>query len=160
MDNSHLILVLAAIVLLAILVLNVNRTILSSNDNTLQAEAITTTNSVAQQVIDLISSKSFDESTVNADITDINDFTSYASFGTITGETVNQYDDVDDYNNYFSVVSTPRLGNVNINVDVRFVNAVQPDVTINARTRMKRVEVKATSVYLPDTLRLFYYTSY
>jgi hypothetical protein len=160
MDNGQLFLVLGAIVLLAVLVLNVNRTILSTTDNSLQAQSITSTTSAAQQTMDIIRSKSFDESTVSAAITDINDFTSPALLGHESGEVVNLYDDVDDYNRYSSVVSTPRLGNVSVFVTVAYVDPAFPDVLLSSKTRMKRIEVKASSMYLPDTLRLFYYSSY
>ena len=160
MDNSQMFLVLGAVVLLAILVLNVNRTILSSSDNSLQAQAITTTTSVAQRTIDLIKSKSFDESTVNTAVTDINDFTAPASLGYESGETANTYDDVDDYKNYSTTIVTPRLGNVSVLVKVGYVNTNQPDVLVSTKTRMKRIEVKTVSIYLPDTLRLYYYSSY
>ncbi|MHB8929780.1 MAG: hypothetical protein ACYC4T_06625 [Melioribacteraceae bacterium] len=160
MDNSQMFLVLGASILLAILVLNVNRTILSSTDNSLQAQAITTTTSVAQQTIDIIRSKSYDESTVHTAVTDSNDFTAPDSLGHEQGETANSFDDVDDYKNYNTVVSTPRLGNVSVLVNVGYVNPTQPDVLVSSRTRMKRIEVKTYSIYLPDTLKLYYYSSY
>ncbi|PKL84247.1 MAG: hypothetical protein CVV24_00790 [Ignavibacteriae bacterium HGW-Ignavibacteriae-3] len=160
MDNSHIFLVLGAIVLLAILVLNVNRTILSSADNALQAEAITTTTSVAQRTIDLISSKAFDNATVNAPVTNTSDLTAPGLLGPDSGENVNSYNDVDDYNNYSAVISTPRLGNVGVRVNVRYVNPSQPDQIASTQTRMKRIKVLTTSVYMPDTLRLYYYSSY
>lgn len=160
MGESQMFLVLGAIVLLALLVLNVNRTILSSTDNTLQAQAITATTSVAQQTIDLIKSKSFDESTVNAAVTDINNFTSPASLCPESGETVHSFNDVDDYKNYSTIVNTPRLGNISVLVNVGYVNTNDVDVLVSSRTRMKRIEVKAKSIYLPDTLRLYYYSSY
>ncbi|MBA4407652.1 hypothetical protein C0389_10285 [bacterium] len=160
MDNSQMFLVLGATVLLAILVLNVNRTILSSTDNTFQAQSITAATSVAQQTIDLISSESFDESTVTAAVTDINNFSAPASLGPESGESLNSYDDVDDYRNYSTIVSTPRLGDVSVLVKVGYVNPALPDVLLSSRTRMKRIEVKAKSIYLPDTLRLYYYSSY
>ena len=153
-------LVLGAVVLLALLVLNVNRTILSSTDNSFQAQSITATTSAAQHTIDLISSKSFDNATVSAAITDANNFTAPSSLGPESGESVNFYNDVDDYNNYSNIVSTPRLGDIAVFVKVGYVNPSMPDVLLSMRTRMKRIEVKAISVYLPDTLRLFYYSSY
>lgn len=160
MDNSQMALLLGAIVLLAILVLNVNRTILSSTDNSFQAQSITATTSVAQQTIDLISSKSFDESTVNDAVTDTNNFTAPSSLGPESGESVASYDDIDDYRNYSTIVSTPRLGNVSVLIKVGYVNPTLPDVLLSSRTRMKKIEVRAKSIYLPDTLRLYYYSSY
>ena len=160
MDNSHMVLVHGATMLLSILILNVNRTVLSYKDNSLQAEAITATSSVAQQMIDLIKSKAFDQQTVNASVTDINDFTSPNALGPGGGETFSTFNDVDDYNNYSAIVSTPRLGGVSILVKVRYVDPVQPDITVGTRTRMKRTQVNTYSVYLPDTLKLYYYSSY
>jgi len=160
MDNGQMFLVLGAIVLLAILVLNVNRTILSTTDNSLQAQAITTTTSVAQQTMDLVRSESFDEATVGAAVTDSDDFTAPASLGPESGESFNTFDDVDDYKDYSDLINTPRLGDVSVSVNVAYVNPDSPDTPIAVRSRMKRVEVKTFSVYLPDTLRLYYYSSY
>lgn len=160
MGDSQMFLVLGAVVLLSLLVINVNRTVLSTTDNSLQAQAITTTTSVAQQTIDVIRSKSFDEATVSTAITNINDFTAPNSFGPDMGESVYSFDDVDDYSNYNTIVSTPRLGNVSVSVNVGYVNTNLPDVVVSLKTRMKRIEVKAFSIYMPDTLKLYYYASY
>ncbi len=160
MDNGQTFLVLGAMVLLAFLILNVNRTILGTTDNSLQAQAITSSNSAGQQIMDLIKSKSFDESTVNAVVTDINNFTAPNLLGHESGETINTFDDVDDFNQYSCTVSTPRMGNVAIKATVGYVNPGSPDILVASKTRMKKIEVKAMARFLPDTLRIYYYASY
>jgi len=153
-------LVLGAIVLMAALILNVNRSILTSTDVTLDSEAIVAATNAGQQIIDAISSKNYDENTIAAEVTDVTGFTTVASLGPETGETINNFDDVDDFNNYSTVISTPRMGNFNIAVTVSYVSVTSPDVVIPSRTRTKRSVVSVTGDMLPDTLQLFYYSSY
>lgn len=160
MNDGQLITLLGAIVLLSILVLNVNRTILSATDHKLQAETIIASTSVGQQVIDLISSKNFDESAITEDVTDVTSFTHAASLGPEYGENYNTYDDIDDYHNYGGIIATPRMGNCTVKVAVNYVNQDQPDIVSAVQTYTKRVEVKVYNVILPDTLRLYYYSSY
>lgn len=160
MNDGHLITLLGAIVLLSILVLNVNRTILSATDHKLQAETIIACTSVGQHVIDLISSKKFDEAAISEEITDVTAFTPAASLGPEYGENYNYFDDVDDYNNYSGVVATPRMGNCSVNISVNYVNQEQPDIISQVQTCTKRIEAKVYNVILPDTLRLYYYSSY
>ena len=153
-------LVTGAIVLLAALVLNVNRSLLKSTDQTIQAEAIIAGTSVAQQVIDIISSKAFDEATIDTVIESENDFTSPAYLGPDGSEVASNYDDIDDYDGFVGVINTPRMGPDTARVTVRYVNPTSPGSTSNVRTRMKRIDVRVISPYLPDTLKMFYYSSY
>jgi len=153
-------LVVGAVVLLAALVLNVNRSLLKSTDQTIHAEAVIAGTSAAQQVIDVISSKEFDEACVGTYIENVADFTSPAYLGSDGSETVSQYDDVDDYNNFTTTIATPRMGNFTAGVKVNYVNPASPNINSNVRTRMKKIQVNVTSSYLPDTLKMYYYSSY
>lgn len=153
-------LIVGAVVLLAALVLNVNRSLLKSTDQTIEAEAIIAGTSAAQQMIDLISSKEFDEATVGTYIENVADFTAPGSFGPDASETANTYDDVDDYNNFMGIYTNPRMGNDTARVTVSYVNPASPNTPSSVRTRMKRIRVAVISPYLPDTLKMFYYSSY
>lgn len=153
-------LVTGAVVLLAALVLNVNRSLLKSTDQTIEAEAIIAATSVAQQVIDLVSSKAFDEATIDTVIENVSDLTSPTYLGPDGTETASTFDDIDDYNGFLGVISTPRMGNDTARVTVRYVNPASPGTTSNVRTRMKKIEVRVISPYLPDTLKMYYYSSY
>lgn len=153
-------LVAGAVVLLAMLVLNVNRSLLKSTDQTIEAEAIIAATSVAQQVIDLVSSKAFDEATVDSVIENVSDFTSPAYLGPDGIEVDSTYDDIDDYNGFMGIINTPRMGLDTARVTVRYVDPASPGTTSGIRTRMKKIDVRVISPYLPDTLKMFYYSSY
>lgn len=160
MGGGQMALIVGTVVLLAALVLNVNRSLLKSTDQTIEAEAILAGTSAAQQVIDLISDKEFDEAAIGTYIENVSDFTSPASLGSDAGETINNYDDVDDYNGSSLSVATPRMGNYTAWIDVHYVNPASPGTISGSRTRMKRIDVSVYSSYLPDTLEMFYYASY
>lgn len=153
--------VTGAIVLLAALVLNVNRSLLKSTDQTIEAEAIIAATSAGQQVIDMISSKEFDENTIGTYIEDISNFTASGSLGPETGElSVTTYDDIDDFNGFLTSIQTPRMGLDTVRVSVSYVNPASPGTASSSRTRMKKIEAAVISPYLPDTLKLYYYSSH
>lgn len=160
MGGGQMALVVGTVVLLAALVLTVNRGLLKSTDQTIEAEAILAGASAAQQVIDIISDKEFDEATVGVYVENVSDFTSPAYLGADAGESLSNYDDVDDYNGVSMVIPTPRMGNYTASVEVNYVNPDSPGTISGSRTRMKRIEVNVYSSYLPDTLEMFYYASY
>lgn len=160
MGGGQMSLIVGTVVLLAALVLNVNRSLLTSTDQTIEAEAILAGTSAAQQVIDLISDKEFDEATIGTYVENVADFTTPASLGADAGETMSTYDDVDDYDGDSLTVATPRMGNYKAWITVNYVNPASPGTISGSRTRMKRIDVSVYSSYLPDTLEMSYYASY
>ena len=157
MGGYQTFLVLGAIVLLALLALTVHRTILSSSDSIFDAECIIEANNTAQQIVDEIMMKSFDEAVANGTATDESSFSSV--LGPEAGETLPNYDDIDDYQG--SQTSVQQVSGVfQTQVVVNYVNPASPDAVSAARTRIKRILVNVFSTTLPDTLRLYYYSSY
>jgi hypothetical protein len=125
-----------------------------------EAEAIVTATAVGQQLMDEVSSKEFDENTINNFIREISGFTAADSLSPESGESYPFFDDVDDFNGFSRVDSTSRLGNFSSSVVVNYVDPVNPDVTQNTRTKMKKITINVTSSYLVGTLQLHYYSSY
>ena len=161
MNYSQILLVLGAIVILSLISLNVYRSILNSSELTIDSESIITANAVANDILTEITSKSFDEATVSTILEEDNiptAFTTTAGFGP-DDESYPAYDDIDDFDGYSTVISTPRLGNFDVNVSVDYVHMNNPDVVLASKTRTKRIIVTVTNSVLVDTLKLYYYAS-
>lgn len=157
MGGYQTFLVLGAIVLLSLLALTVHRTILSSSDSIYDAEAIIEANNTAQQIVNEIITKEFDEAVANGTATDESSFSS--TLGPETGETFNSYDDIDDFNG--SQTSVQQVSGVfQTQVTINYVAANTPDNVTASRTRTKRILVSVFSTTLPDTVKMYYYSSY
>lgn len=153
--------VLAALVLFSLLVINVNRSLSSSEMQTNESEYTGTATAVGQSVMHTISNMAFDQGAVNNPAFNYDILTSPDSLGPESGETVSTYNDVDDYNNYADSVSTPRSDFYNYRVLVNYVDDDNFKANINSKSHTKRIEVIVTSKFMaPDTVRLYYYKSY
>lgn len=157
MGGYQTLLVLGSIVLLSLLALTVHRTVLSSSDSIYDAESIIEANNAAQQIVSDIITKDFDEAVVNGSATDESSFS--VSLGPEAGETLSTYDDVDDYNNSLTSVQQPSEV-FQTSVKVNYVSPGTPDNISAARTRIKRILVNVYSNALPDTVKMYYYSSY
>jgi len=157
MGGYQTLLVLGSIVLLSLLALTVHRTILSSSDSIYDAEAIIEANNSAQQIIGDIITKSYDEAVANGTATDESSFSTI--LGAEAGETLTTYDDIDDYNGSRTSIQQAS-GVFQTSVQVNYVNAAAPDVVSASRTRTKRILVNVFSTVLPDTVKMYYYSSY
>ena len=162
-----MILVLGAIMLFSFIIINVHRSILNSTELTLEAECIIAANAVANEMINEICSKAFDEATVLADLDEAyipSSFVATASFGQNkdSGESNpdSAFDDIDDFDGYSKPDTLARVGIFTANVSVAYVDTDSLDLIVYQETRIKRIEVAVTNKIFPDTLRLFYYSSY
>ena len=162
MGNSQMILIVGAIVLLSVLSINANRSILTSTETTVNSEAILAATAMANELMNEICTKAYDEASVTSLITETNipnSFTSSQYLGP-DGENYPAFDDIDDFNGYSRVTPSPRTGNFSSQVTVDYVNINNPDVAVAMKTRLKRIEVAVTNTTLLDTLRLYYYSCY
>ena len=168
MSGSQMILVLGAIVLFSFIIINVHRSILNSTELTLEAECIIAANAVANEMMNEICSKAFDEATVLADLDEDYNiaslFAATASFGQNkdSGESNpdSAFDDIDDFDGYSKPDTLARVGIFTANVSVAYADTDSLDLIMYQKTRIKRIEVAVTNKIFPDTLRLFYYSSY
>ena len=154
-DNGDWLLTIGAIVLFAILSLNINSNILLSTNSTIHAEYLNTAVDLSESLIMEIVSKSFDENTINA-TPDISGLSS--NLGT-EGETYPNYDDIDDYNSYQIVIQTKYSGSFTSTVRVRYVNTDDFSPSL-VQTGMKEITVYTSSPSLTDTVKINYYSSY
>jgi hypothetical protein len=160
MGGVQMMLVLGATLLLSLLVLNVNRSVLSSAGQTSQAEYTLAATSVGQTLINEIASKAFDAATVADPMADSTKFTSPYGLGRGSWEIYPDFNDVDDYHRFSTTISTPRAGDFTLRCNVHYVRPQAPDQRVNVRTRSKRVEVIVSHPLMQDDVRLYYYRSH
>ena len=86
---------------------------------------------MADDLIEEIKQKAFDEQTVEWKAIPVEQLTNIDAFGIIDpGEySVSDFDDIDDYHEYQKAVSLPHVENYTVMSTVDYVSASNPDVT-------------------------------
>jgi len=165
MNTGQLLLMIAAMTLLSFITLTVNNTILSSSDSLLESEATINALSVAQSMLDEISTREFDERTIIKRVFYPESLTVASALGPEWGEAYPDFDDIDDFN-YFQEpnakpVVTPRMGTFLVVDSIYYIP--DPSTTgydfdypspYGTRTFYKKVVVVVSHPSMPFPLRL------
>jgi hypothetical protein len=173
MSGSNTLLTLGALVLLSALTLTANRSILTSYSDVVKTQATMAAVSQAQSLMEEISSKAFDEALVGQSASSGSKFKGgppktppgwskgkkpkdFTPPGLLKKEANELYpDDVDDYNGVDQTVAHPVAGQVNIKVNVAYVNPEQTDeVSQFTQTPAKKVEMRVFTKGMQDTLKI------
>jgi len=153
MNMGQTMLTLAALVLVSIAVLNVNRMIVDSDQAMYEAEALDLAVSYAEGLLEEIATKRFDENALDSTYQDPSEFTSASALGPESGESFTPWpdmapwksigilDDVDDYEDYERTIDTERLKGFKLTADVFYVTETNLDQESSVQTYLKRVEV-------------------
>jgi len=153
-ENSFL--SIGAMALLALISLRFNATLLENRSTEIENKVYLTAFSLADDQIEEIKQKAFDEKTVEWKAIPADQLSPAESFGVFDpGEsTVNDFDDIDDYNGYQKSVSLPHVENYSVTSTIDYVLATDQDVISNTQTYFKRVTVLVTSPYLSHSVKL------
>ncbi len=154
MNQSFL--ALGAIIILALTSLRFNSTILNNTTVEVENKVSLTAFSLADDMIEVIKEKSFDETTIQFPTTNINSLTPVASLGPETGETIDTFDDVDDFNGYSKLISAPHAEDYTISCKIEYVDGDDPDEVNSSPTFDKKATITVTSPYLRYPLSLSY----
>jgi len=147
---------IGAIVLLALTSLRFNTTLLANRTTEIENKVYLTAFSLADDLIEEIKQKAFDEETVEWRAITTDQLTPYNAFGPVDpGESsVYDFDDIDDYQGYSKSVSLPHAENYSVISTVDYVTASNPDVTSSSQTFFKRISVNVTSPYMSHSVNL------
>ena len=147
---------IGAIALLALVSLRFNTTVLENKTVEVENKVYLTAFSLADDLIEEIKQKAFDEQTVEWKAIPAEDLSPASSFGPVDpGEsTVNTFDDIDDYHGYQKAVSLPHVENYSVMSTVDYVSATDPDVYSSTQTYFKRITVRVTSPYISHPVKL------
>lgn len=149
MNTGQMMIGVLAMGLLTLTILNFNKGSLTTQDNLIYNKEFILATSVAQSILDEISTKEFDEEIINGNtINSENDFSS--SLGN-DGESYPDFDDIDDYDGHSRPELIPGMGTFDIEVKVEYMtNSLS---TSTSQTYNKNVTVRVTNSALMN-----YYT--
>lgn len=145
-------LAIGAISILALASFHFNRNVLENSATEIENKVYLTAFSLADDLIEEIKEKAYDEKTIDFQAIGVNQLTQIASFGTDAGESWPNFDDIDDYKGYSKTISLPHVEGYNVSCDVSYVNS-NGDVQ-SVQTYFKKVTVSVSSNYLRQPLQL------
>lgn len=148
MNTGQSMLSLGALILFSFLSVNFNSTILENTTVETENKVYLTAFSLADDLIEEIKKKAFDERTVDFQAIKQNQLT-YPP-GPETGEVWPYFNDMDDYNNYIKPVSLPHVEDYEVSCTVNYVNSSGQDLT--SQSYFKKVTIKVDSKYLRNPL--------
>ncbi len=156
-----MLLTIAGVILLSNLILNVHKANTNRMLTNYTSESVINASGLAQSIIDMIQSKAFDENTIDAAVWQLDSLTAAINLGPESGENMHtEFDDIDDYNNYSTTVSLDRMGDFDINVNVFYVNTLNPQIKSSITTYSKKIELSIINYSLLDTLKYYHIISY
>jgi hypothetical protein len=160
MQGAQMMLVIGASMLLSVHIININRSVLMSDEQMSDAEYTMAATSIGQSLLHEIASKSFDEATVNDELADDALYTQPASLGPSLGESYPNFNDVDDFNGFGTTLSTPRTGEFTVRCRVHYVDPATPEMVSASVTHTKKIIVQLRSQRLQNPVTLTYYKSH
>lgn len=152
---KEMLLALGGMLLLALVIMNVNRNSLMTEDTMYDANFGILGTSLGVSVIEEASKKSFDNISDTANITSLNNLTPVSNLGIDAGEILDSthtYNDFDDFNGYSVVDSSMPSAVFNISSTVCYVDPNTPDITSTIKTWHKKITVKVWSQFMQDTI--------
>jgi hypothetical protein len=159
MTGSNSFLSIGAMALLALISLRFNATLLENRTTEIENKVYLTAFSLADDLIEEIKQKAFDEETVEWKAITAEDLTPFEKFAPEVrdvgeNEYPSTWDDIDDYNGYSKSISLPHVENYSVTSTVDYVSATDQDEVSNTQTYFKRVTVTVSSPYLSHSVKL------
>ncbi len=153
MNSVQSMLTMGALVLLSLSSLRFNNSVLENSTAQIENKVYLTAFSLADDMIETIKQRSFDEATIEFP-TGLANLTPADNLGPETGETYKTFNDIDDYNFYKKTVSAPHAENYGIICRVYYVDSTDPDTEISTQSYYKKVTVTVTSPYMREDINL------
>lgn len=158
MNMGETLITLGAMTLLVVVVLNMNRSLNTTDTFLNETRFGLETTAIATSYIEEISQYPFDEVSWDTTMTSKTpaDFTLAANLGPESGETdVTLFDDLDDFNNY-AVAETTQQNVYNIQVQVHYVDGNTPDVNTTSCTYYKKLTIVIINMLNNETTQMNY----
>lgn len=155
MSNIQMLLALGALFILSLLIINLSKNTLLTEDVFYDCNFGILATSLASSVIEDASKKHFDEKSDTIHIDKTSELTVSSSLGNDPDEPADQpkyFNDIDDYNGYSAVDSSMPSAVFNINCSVGYVNPADPDKIVSTPTWHKKITVRVTSQSMRDTI--------
>ena len=121
--------------ILSLVALRFNSSVLSTMSIEVQNKVYLTAFSLADDMIEEIKGKAFDEATIQFP-TATGNLTLPGNLGPETGEVYPYYDDVDDYNGYSKSINAPHAENYKVICSVCYVSGLTPGNTYDIEVQL------------------------
>jgi hypothetical protein len=156
MGSIQSLLAIGAIALFALVSVRFNSSVLQNLTVEVENKVYLTAFSLADDLIEEIKQKAFDEETVEWRAITTAELTPKANFGVYdSGEsTVADFDDIDDFDGYSKPVSLPHAEGYLVTCAVDYVDINNPDNISGSQTFAKRIHVTVSSKYLSHPVQL------
>jgi hypothetical protein len=145
MSGFQSFLVIGAMSILALLSLQFNSIVLENNTFEIENKVYLTAFSLADDLIEEIKQKAFDEKTIDFQAIAENQLTSHGALGP-DGEVWPYFDDIDDYNNYTKSINLPHAEGYTVTSKINYVSSNGNSLT--SPSYYKKVAVTVSSNYL------------
>jgi len=146
MGSIQSMLAIGAIVLFALISIRFNSSVLQNMTVEVENKVYLTAFSLADDLIEEIKQKAFDEKTVEFQAIAVGQLSSIGPDG---GEVWPNFNDIDDYHGYKKPVALPHAEGYEVSCKVAYVN---PDGSPSGKSFYKKVEIQVTSKYLSSPL--------
>jgi len=147
---------LGALMIFSLISLRFDSAVLQNTEVEVENKVYLTAFSLADDLLEEIKQRAFDEQTVDFKAITASALTPSASLGKESGEAWPNFNDIDDYNNYTKPVSLPHAENYTVISKIDYVLESDQDQTSTSPTYFKRVEIFVDSPYLRHQLKLQY----
>jgi hypothetical protein len=144
--GSQSMLSLGALLIFALLSLQFNSSVLGNSTTEIEDKVYLTAFSLADDLIEEIKEKAFDEKTIDFQAIAANQLTSPGNLTYESGENWPDFDDIDDYNGYKKLVDLPHAEGYNLSCTVNYVDSDGNDIT--TQSYFKKVTITVTSKYM------------
>lgn len=147
---------LGALMIFSLISLRFDSAVLQNVEVEVENKVYLTAFSLADDLLEEIKQRAFDQQTVVFKAITTNALTQSANLGKESGEVWPNFNDIDDYHNYSKPVSLPHAENYTVKSYVSYVQANNQDLASLTQTYFKRVEIFVDSPYLKHQLKLAY----
>lgn len=158
--NINTMLAMGALVIFSMISLNFNGVVMQNLTNEIDNKVFLTAFSLADDLIEEIKLRAFDQKTVVFSAINKEQLTASASLGPDSGEvSVNMFNDIDDFKGYSKNISLPHAENYTVTANVYYVQENNQQQISTTQTFYKRVDVKVNSRFMSsDVVLSFVFT--
>lgn len=155
-NNIQSMLSLGALMIFGMISLRFDSAVLQNVEVEVENKVYLTAFSLADDLLEEIKQKAFDQQTVSFKSISPSALTSPQNLGKELGEVWPNFNDIDDYNNYTKPVSLPHAEKYTVTSKVSYVDATNQELISGSQTYFKRVDLFVDSPYLKHQIKLSY----
>src|SRR3990172_4037620 len=152
MSSGQSMLVIVATILFAMISLRFNTAMLQNTTLEIQNKVNLTAFSLADDLIEEIKEKAFDQKTIDFQAIAANQLTSAYSLGHSGSESWPNFNDIDDYNGYSKSVDLPHAEGYTVTSSVKYVDSDGSE--LSTQSFYKKVTVTVASQYLNNPVTI------